>query len=253
MSKKVFIFDFDGVICDSTPECMVSAWNTWNKFHNKRENFLTDLSSFKKKEINSFKLLRPFVRGAGEYFTLMNFLDVGYPIKNISKDIYEKSVLNNEINNQKYKEIFYHQRSLLRSKNLNEWIKLHKIFKPVLKFISKLYQDNELYIATLKDKESVKIILESNDIFLKDSKILDQSQINNKLSALNFFKDLLRKKNEEIIFIDDNVSHLLEPNKKGYLVHLSTWCNCSEESKSIAKKNGIKLLNDIIQLESNYV
>ena len=51
---KYFVFDFDGVICDSTNECMVTAWNAWNRW-NGGNNYRNKLSSFSKDEISSFK------------------------------------------------------------------------------------------------------------------------------------------------------------------------------------------------------
>ena len=63
---RVMVFDFDGVVCDSTNECMVTAWNTWERWSNS-DRFRCDLSKFTNSDKESFRKLRPYVRGAGEY------------------------------------------------------------------------------------------------------------------------------------------------------------------------------------------
>ena len=35
--NKIFFFDFDGVICDSTYECMVTSFNSWSVLNNTNE------------------------------------------------------------------------------------------------------------------------------------------------------------------------------------------------------------------------
>ena len=71
---KYVVFDFDGVVCDSTNECMVTAWNTWERW-NKRDGFRRSLDEFTQSEIETFRPLRPYVRGAGEYYILMRHFD----------------------------------------------------------------------------------------------------------------------------------------------------------------------------------
>ena len=73
-TKKLFVFDFDGVVCDSTDECMVTSWNAWERW-NKRDGFRRSLDEFTQSEIETFRPLRPYVRGAGEYYILMRAIN----------------------------------------------------------------------------------------------------------------------------------------------------------------------------------
>ena len=77
---KYIVFDFDGVVCDSTNECMVTAWNSWEKF-NMREGFRLKVNDFNKNDIKKFRDLRPYVRGASEYYVLMNSIESKIKIK----------------------------------------------------------------------------------------------------------------------------------------------------------------------------
>ena len=81
MGKKIIIFDFDGVVCDSTDECMVTSWNAWEKW-NLRNGFRKDLSEFTEYDKSRFRKIRPRVRGAGEYYILHRAFSEGINIEN---------------------------------------------------------------------------------------------------------------------------------------------------------------------------
>ena len=64
MNKQNFffvVFDFDGVVCDSTDKCMVTSWNAWEEWES-RDNFRNDLSEFSEnyKLPNPIKDLNPY-------------------------------------------------------------------------------------------------------------------------------------------------------------------------------------------------
>jgi methionine salvage enolase-phosphatase E1 len=55
------------------------------------------------------------------------------------------------------------------------------------------------------------------------SKSIIQSQKKSKLQALDRFQKQIGCSKEDMIFIDDNVTHLVEPKDAGYSVNLTTW------------------------------
>ena len=44
-TRKLMVFDFDGVVCDSTNECLVTSWNAWEKWES-RSTFRENLDDF---------------------------------------------------------------------------------------------------------------------------------------------------------------------------------------------------------------
>ena len=70
---KFFVFDFDGVVCDSTNECFVTSQNAWNRWNN-GNTFKTSIDKFPENEFSKFCQLRPFVKGAGEYYLVKNLI-----------------------------------------------------------------------------------------------------------------------------------------------------------------------------------
>tara|TARA_Y100000590_G_C15711837_1_gene1010527 strand:+ start:434 stop:1183 length:750 start_codon:yes stop_codon:yes gene_type:complete len=239
---KFIVFDFDGVVCDSTDECMVTAWNAWEKFNN-RSRFRLGLENFNKTELISFRSLRPYVRGASEYYVLMRSIESKINISNQNDFDYLKNKWEHDFDN--FKKIFFEQRESLRKKNINYWIDLHIIFDDVIKKMKKLSNEKRLLIATLKDKKSVILILKKYGLSIGENDILDQSEITTKLEALNHFVSEKEISKEDLCFIDDNITHLIQPHQNNYKVFLSNWGNTLNEHKEKAIKNNIKVLESI--------
>ena len=243
--KKIIVFDFDGVVCDSTDECMVTSWNAWEEW-NQRDNFRTNLLRFTKDDRLAFRKVRPRVRGAGEYYILRRAFSEGISID--SQEIYDRLEERWQGNIEPFKAIFFKARERLREDDVNAWIDLHPVFNDVVKVMKTLNDQNRLYIATLKDAKSVRLILENKGIKIRGSRLLDQSQIKSKLQALDVFRKQISCNKKDMIFIDDNVTHLLDPSNAKYTVFLTTWGVILDEYLHIAKRHDIQLLDNCIKL-----
>ena len=240
---KYVVFDFDGVVCDSTNECMVTAWNAWDRW-NKRNGFRRGLKEFTQSEIDTFRRLRPYVRGAGEYYILMRVINaVEQTIRN-QKD-FDDLCRKWEDQLKSFKEVFFKERNQLRSEDIISWIELHEVYGDVIKAMKDLHDQDRLLIATLKDGESVRLILKNNGIDISPKDILDQSQISSKLEALNYFVSEKKIMKKELCFIDDNVTHLIEPNNDNFNVFLSGWGNTMIEHQEKAREENIPVLETI--------
>ena len=241
---KFVVFDFDGVVCDSTNECMVTAWNAWERWK-KRNGFRHRLDEFTQAEIDVFRPLRPYVRGAGEYYILMRAINSSNNLIT-SQENFDEMHHEWEEKLTLFKATFFKERQRLRNEDLNSWIDLHDVYADVIDVMKNLNNQGRLLIATMKDGESVKLILKKNGINISPENILDQSQISSKLEALDNFVANKKIKKENLCLIDDNVTHLIEPNNADFNVFLSGWGNTMEEHKIIAKDNNISVLNDIL-------
>ena len=89
------------------------------------------------------------------------------------------------------------------------------------------------------------MILERNNIHISKENILDQSMISSKLEALNHFIAVKKINKQDLCFIDDNVTHLIEPKKHGFHVFLSGWGETLPEYKEKALKENISILENI--------
>ncbi len=239
--SNIVVFDFDGVVCDSTNECMVTSWNAWDRWSG-GDNYRRTIAEFSPEEDQRFRRLRPFVKGAGEYYALRRVLQSGESESIISQDQHAQLCQQWAENCEKFKPVFFKQREWLRQQDLKKWIQLHPVFPSVIDTMIQLQQQNRLYIATLKDAESVKLVLQMHGLEISDDRMLDQSQIKNKLEALDTIRQWEGCAKQDMVFIDDNISHLMLPKANGYRVFQTTWGNVPEENLVQANKAGIELL-----------
>lgn len=243
MNNNYLIIDFDGVICDSTYECLVVSYNAWNNY-NEIDSRKYKISDFDKEYINKFKKLRPFVKGAGEYLILFEIMNKEN-VNDYSLDLYNQvlSLKKNFLN--RFKDIFLKERHILRNKNFNDWVNLHILYKDVLKFMEKYRNENKLFIATLKDAKSINILLDSVNFNFNVEKIFDSKKITSKINGLNLIREKYNINIKNMFFIDDNIDHLIKPHSFGYKTFLANWCNPLDDFSSKAKKNNITIINNI--------
>ena len=240
---KFVVFDFDGVVCDSTNECMVTSWNSWNRWNNGNQ-FRNSLNQFSQAEIDAFKPLRPYVRGAQEYYIVMRVINSSN-LKIHNQQDFEKFTIKWEENLKPFQLLFFKERKRLKKVDSLKWIKLHYIYSDVITVMKTLNNENRLLIATLKDSESVQLILKHNGIDINSNNILDQSKISSKLEALDYFIINKEINKEEICFLDDNVTHLIEPKNNNFIVYLTGWGATIKEHKDAAIKQQIPILEKI--------
>jgi phosphoglycolate phosphatase-like HAD superfamily hydrolase len=238
--NPIVVFDFDGVICDSTEECLLTSWNAWERRHG-RSGYRTSLEEFSKKERDTFRPLRPYVRGAGEYYVLRRCLEENLPISGQSD--FENYCRNWKQHLPSFKQIFYEERERMRTENPQDWLDLHPVWPEAIEILARLNKEGRVYVATLKDGESVRLILEAHHISLPVKCLLDQSQITGKLEALDTIRNIEGCSKGDILFLDDNAAHLVEPFRAGYRCYLTTWGYTPADHRKIAETHGIPLLS----------
>ena len=243
MLNNYLVIDFDGVICDSTYECLVVSYNAWQKYNN-LEKRKYKVSDFDINYIEKFKNLRPYVKGAGEYLVLFEIMEYR-KINDCSLSQYNEVLSSIKDKLVDFKKVFKLEREILRKKNYEDWLNLHILYDDVIKFMERFRKEKKLFIATLKDKKSINILLDSVNFHISKENIYDASQIKSKLDGLNLIRKNYNIQINEILFIDDNIDHLIDPNKSGYKSFLAYWCNPKEDFKVKAINNNIKILNNV--------
>ena len=236
--KKIVAFDFDGVLCNSTEECMITGYNAWMKYKGKNifvqktEDVPSDLAKY-------FRPLRGLVRTGGQYFILFNSYENGR-INNEAD--FDDACLKYEEEISEYEKLFFLCRNILRDKDVNYWLSLHSSYENVPENMKKVMKSANVYIVTGKDKDSVRTFLYHLGIDIQDSKIYDKNAARNKIGALKKVAQREDKSLAEIIFLDDNINHLMEPKKAGCLVYMAGWGYHSKEQMELAKSKGVPIL-----------
>ena len=67
--KKICVFDVDGIIVDSTNECLIVAWNAYQEYIG-QSNFIQSLYEANPEYDKKFRSTRNYVRAMGEYLVM---------------------------------------------------------------------------------------------------------------------------------------------------------------------------------------
>ena len=132
-SKKILVLDFDGVVCDSTSECLVTSLDAWQIYSkdNIEERFVVDIND--EEFVKFFRRLRPYVRGGGEYLIVYLFWVDGKILPSRKDFVFKSNSLIKE--QDTFAKIFYECRSNLIVNNETMWCSLHVPVNDVLEII----------------------------------------------------------------------------------------------------------------------
>lgn len=238
--NKVVCFDFDGVICNSTEECLITGYNAWLKYQG-QEGFITKPEEVSSDLANYFRKWRGLVRTGDQYFLLFNSFTDSKLLKDEAD--FEKRNEIKKPEKKKYKELFFEARVKLREQDFDYWVSLHEIFDGISEGFKEMMNMADVYIVTGKDRDSAKAFLKSMEIDFPKKKIYDKSVADNKLLAVEKISRLTGQKQEDIIFLDDNINHLLNLKQGGCQVLMAGWGYHLDEHLEKAQSSHIEILS----------
>lgn len=259
-SQKILVFDFDGVICNSFHDSLMTALNTYIQcvpnhtlpLHGPLGfdsvfQFEKDQPDFSK----AFLQWMPMGNRAEDYFVILRLIEKKENLSDQSGfDAYRASFPEDVL--RTFHERFYQTRTSLRESDREGWLTLLSPFTDVVHAIPFLSQRFTLAIATSKDRISVNLLLQKYGVsmyFLQEN-ILDKDFSESKRSHLINFHRQHNVPYENIHFIDDKVLHLVSVKDLGIHGYLALWGFNTPREQEVARKEGIPLLrtDDLLQL-----
>ena len=231
--KIIYVFDFDGVICNSINECLLTSYNAF--YHTELIN-IDDVP-------NQFKLYfyknRHHVRPAKEYYLICE----SYKQKKIlSFSLFNnmKSLFSKEMN--KFEKIFYRKRKFLQNKP-DIWLAYHILYKNVVEFIREF--PKKFFILTTKDRYSVEMLANHFGFMNQIENIFSKEISTNKFDLFKQFFDQYHyfENQNRIIFVDDNEYHLSDVKFFPLDLYFARWGYAG-----IQKSNNFKEINSLMEL-----
>lgn len=233
-TKKVLALDFDGLLVDGLKECILVSWNgNFEKgLHSFSDaGFLEIPSSFIKKFKNHRgfakhlgHFLMPFQATAGIFKTQAEF-DEAYA--KVDPEMVESFIS---------RATTY--RNAVREKLPKRWLAYHQFYPGVAQMLRS--SELPICIVTAKDRQSVKDLLNTENISIPDSQIYGECR--EKISALNSIATHLAVKPGDILFFDDNVLNAREAQQAGFRSHWAVWGYHSPEHFHLAKEEGLPIV-----------
>lgn len=239
MNRPLFVFDFDGVICDSTEECIVTAWNAWLRLKGK-PRFLMHPQEVPELYQAGIRRLRSYVRTAGEYGVLLQALHEDRAIG--SQADYEAAVNAYRLNIKPFAEIFFTARNEMRKRNEKHWLDLHTVYSGIPESLRELWPDFQIFVVTGKDRDAVQLFFRSFNLPLADDRVYDKDAGHDKLGVIRHLAKQLNQTPGSSAFIDDNISHLLPVHQAGFKAFMAEWGYHTEEDLDLARSHQVPIL-----------
>ena len=232
-NDTIYILDFDGVICDSIEECMLTTYNSFN------DTNIINISEVPCHFRKYFYEYRYHVRTAKEYFLLCKAytdnIDLSISTFDEIRKLYEY-----EMNN--FESIFFQKRCELK-KNILLWLSYHKIYEHANQFISSI--TNSIFILTTKDYDSVNILANHFGFIKKVEDILSREISSDKEILFEYlfskYKSILNSKS--IVFVDDNELNLASVSKFPLELYFASWGYAKTQ-----KYNKFKEINSFMEM-----
>jgi len=237
INASILILDFDGLLVDSAPECWIRC-----KEASKMDDSLDDIyDSNEKKYI--FLKTRYLVGPAHEFYYLIKALQKSSSTYEVEEKFY-KLLNSNNTSAQRFKDFFFKSRLEAQEKNEKKWIESNNFFYPALSMAKRFAEVDRLYIASMKDEESVLKLLIHHKIKCNKSKVLGRTYGDDKYNHVSHIISkypLINKK--YFLFMDDNLRHIKEVTSLGIESRLVTWGYASNLSIKNALKNNFKTIH----------
>jgi phosphoglycolate phosphatase-like HAD superfamily hydrolase len=257
---KILALDFDGVIVDSVLDSLFIGHNAYLRLygHGKKKYFGGELFTFEsweetkkqhQEEIKYYRTLRPYIRGATDYGLIQKLIEENKFVKNQEEfDNYRMVV---EFDFEAYEKEFYKERERLQNINYRAWFNLEPSYPKVIEGMKKLLKERtKIVIATSNKREAIakSFTPEFFGFTIKPEDILDMRFGEYKSEQMKHIVKLYNVKFEEIYFVDDQVSHLIQTRPLGVKVFLAGWSYATDIQKEEAQKQNIP----IIQKEEDF-
>ena len=237
MQPRLLAIDFDGVLCDSTEECIVTAWNAWQN----SPNFVRDSAEVPEPFQSALRAHRNYVRTAGEYLILIEGARLGRAIA--SQNAYDKLFEEFGSAIKPYGERFFSARDRLRAEDELHWLALHTVYPGIPDDLHKLWDNFAVFVVTGKDSKSVQMFFERFDLPIPPAQVYGKDAAHDKLSAIRMIAANLGQPLNSAVFVDDNIHHLLPAHEAGCRAFLAGWGYHTLEQLELAKQKCVPILD----------
>ena len=218
--KPIVALDFDGVICDSIDECMLTAFNAYHAFQG-HPKWFDNLSKINPEFSERFRLSRHLVRPAKEYWLLVHLMfNYDDYVDQSQFDIFKKQYSEILV---KFEPVFYATRHRLRLGNLAGWSDLHRIYPEFLQGWEKVRNRSSVHLVTDKDLWSVEYFIELWGLDIHRASLWTKEKQLSKASAIEQIAQQTRCPTRKILFVDDNPYYLNEVSKTGAFCFWASW------------------------------
>jgi hypothetical protein len=239
MSERLYLVDFDGVICDSRIECMVTSYVAYQ--------ILSGRNSYKPaysvEEVpaacaSQFIEFRYLARTAKEFMMIWDLIEAG---KSIDPDL--PLHLQLDVDRERlmqFHDLFYSRRYIWMETDVADWIGIHRLYPGMTEWLSVRLAQGKAQIVSSKDRRSILTILRSHGVELADELVSGGDEGD---KHEHFIRLREQHPDRELFFLDDNVENLVIADTYGIEGCLCSWGYTWEGGIAAAREKGFQILD----------
>jgi phosphoglycolate phosphatase-like HAD superfamily hydrolase len=215
MPKPLLVLDFDGVLCDSSRECMLVTWHG-AQGHPVETFSRRAVARLPSAFVERFKAYRRFARHLG-HFQVALVPDL--PLMT-GQDAFEAAygALDKE-RRQAFMEQVQAYRQQVRAQRTQTWLFHHVFYRGVLSWLRR--QPTPPWIVSARDQASLLALLSRHDVHLPPEQVYGAST--DKLKALSAIAKRTKMSREDLLFIDDHPAHVQAAYRAGFRAMFASW------------------------------
>ena len=220
-NDKLIALDFDGVLCDSINECLITSYNSYLIINEINSYCVYSLDKLPNDIKDYFLKFRPLAVTAREYYLLWDLFFSSQPI-----DLYQpisKQINVDDKTLDDFRKIFYQERKHWIETNIESWLKHNPIYPEILKCFDDLFCNPNLIILSAKDSDSIKYILKHAGIVLPDNNIYGSASGKSKIGILKTIISKYNVSSAYTYFLDDSIENLFSAREIGVNLFLADW------------------------------
>jgi phosphoglycolate phosphatase-like HAD superfamily hydrolase len=251
-SKPVLTFDFDGVLSDSLLEAYLLTWNLAGRVDPSLAHQLAEaptidtIHAFRDNHADHYKAMEqiiPYGNRCEDFLVAQKAVHQAVAISSQAEFDSFKLTVDKRLQDS-FHEQFYVLRYELAASRRPQWLALNGAYPGVREAIPALAETFRLSVATSKDRETVIAMLKSWGVFelFGDELVLDKSSGPSKRAHLSVLRERFGCRFEQMTFVDDKVSHLLDCADLGVRLVMSGWGYNGPAERTQAAEQGIKIL-----------
>jgi phosphoglycolate phosphatase-like HAD superfamily hydrolase len=237
--RPILALDFDGVLCDSTEECVVTAWNGWLAHSGQAQSIRTP-EEVPDPYRTALRTQRCYVKTGGEYYVVLQSVLEGRSISTQAE--YTETLAAFRPRLKPYEACFFSARDQMRKQEESHWFDLHRVYPGIPEKLRQLFEEWEIFVVTGKDRSAVQAFFKKFQVPLDASSIFDKDAGHDKLAVLKTLAASRGRALSQLRFIDDNIQHLLPVYKAGCRGYLAGWGYHTDEHLLLASQENVPIL-----------
>lgn len=238
--KKLFLTDFDGVLCDSVMECLLVSYNAYHQLHESGATRLLDLTALPEVQQREFRRLRAYLKGAEDFVPMYLAMQQAQKIHSQQEFNAWREMLKPQLS--EYTKAFYAERDFLIRHEKELWLRINPLFDDFARILRERSSFDALHILTTKRREDVLEVFNYQQIAFPPEQITYVKAVGKPQKLL----DILHEQKvdvEQSVYFEDQVDFLIASQQHGIGSYLVEWGYVSEEQRQLAIRHNIPIIS----------